>query len=187
MLHRVFGVSQRRACRLVGQHRSTQRKPPAAEGPSDPDAGLRAWLRDWAKDHPRWGYRRAYHAARNEGWVVNHKKLQRLWRDEGLRVPVKRRRKRAGTSTAPQQRSQAPNQIWGIDFQFDATDDGRPVKILHVIDEYTREILGGIAAQSITGADLAAHLDQITNLRGTAPTVLRLDNGPEMISTALAD
>lgn len=117
---------------------------------------------------------------------MNHKKLQCLWREEGLRVPVKRRRKRAGTSTASVMRSRRPDQIWGIDFQFDATEDGRPVKILHVIDEYTREILGGIVARSITGQDLADHLDTIANTRGTAPEVLRLDNGPEMISVALS-
>src|SRR2546422_1194529 len=70
-----------------GQNRSTQRRPPAATTPADPDAGLRAWLRAWAKDHPRRGFRPAYHDARAEGWNVNHKKIQRLWRDEGLRVP----------------------------------------------------------------------------------------------------
>ena len=75
------------ACRLVGLSRSAYRRPLKGDTVADPDRALREWLRAWAKDHPRYGYRRAYHDARGEGWVVNHKKIQRLWRDEGLRVP----------------------------------------------------------------------------------------------------
>jgi putative transposase len=93
---RTMKVSERFACRVTGQNRSTQRRPPAATTPADPDAGLRAWVRAWAKDLPRRGFRPAYHDARAEGWNVNHKKIQRLWRDEGLRVPQRRRRKRLG-------------------------------------------------------------------------------------------
>ena len=85
-----MGVSERFACRVTGQHRTTQRHVAKAEPPADPDAALRARLRDYAKGHPRWGFRRAYHDARAEGWIVNHKKLQRIWREEGLRVPVRR-------------------------------------------------------------------------------------------------
>jgi len=81
----MLGVSERFACRVTGQHRATQRHKPASTTPEDPDAALRAWLRDYAKDHPRRGFRAAYHDARAEGWIVNHKKIQRLWRDEGLR------------------------------------------------------------------------------------------------------
>src|SRR5512143_509961 len=97
---RLLGVSERLACRVTGQNRGTQRHLPAAQQPGDPDAALRAWLRAYARAHPRWGHRRAYHDARGEGWAVNHKKLQRLWREDGLRVPQRRRRKRLGTSTA---------------------------------------------------------------------------------------
>ena len=95
----VMNVSERFACRVIGQHRSTQRHRPRSQTPTDPDAALREWLRQWAHDHPRWGFRRAYHAARAEGWYVNHKRLQRLWREEGLRVPQRRGRKRLGSST----------------------------------------------------------------------------------------
>jgi putative transposase len=97
---KVMGVSERFACRVTGQNRTTQRHEPASTTVADPDAGLRQWLRDYAKDHPRRGFRPAYHDARGEGWNVNHKKIQRLWREEGLRVPQRRRRKRLGTSTA---------------------------------------------------------------------------------------
>lgn len=89
-------MSERAACRATGQHRSAQRRPPAGRRGADPDSGLREWLRQWAKTHPRQGFRRAYHDARAEGWAVNHKKIQRLWRAEGLRAPVRRRRKRLG-------------------------------------------------------------------------------------------
>lgn len=100
-LIRVMGVSERLACRVTGQNRTTQRRPPAASTADDPGAALRGWLRAWAKNHPRRGFRNACHDARGEGWQVNHKKIQRLWREEGLRVPQKRRRKRLGTSTTP--------------------------------------------------------------------------------------
>ena len=96
----MLGVSERFACRVTGQHRATQRHEAASTTPEDPDAALRAWLRNYAKDHPRRGFRPAYHDARGEGWIVNHKKIQRLWREEGLRVPQRRRRKRHGSSTA---------------------------------------------------------------------------------------
>jgi hypothetical protein len=96
-----MGVSKRFACRVTGQSRTTQRHQAQAETPADPDAGLRAWLRQYAKDHPRRGFRPASHDARAEGWIVNHKKLQRICREEGLRVPIRRPRKRLGASTAP--------------------------------------------------------------------------------------
>ena len=183
----VMGVSERFSCRVTGQHRTTQRHQPAATTPADPDAGLRAWLRDYAKKHPRWGFRRAYHDARGEGWTVNHKKVQRLWRDEGLRVPQPRRRKRVGASTAPDSpAADAPNRVWAVDFQFDSTTDGRPVKIVSVVDEHTRECLGGLVERSITGDRLIDELDRLVQLRGY-PTVLRCDNGPELACAAMAD
>jgi len=183
----VMGVSERFACRVTGQHRATQRHQARAETPADPDAALRAWLHDYAKAHPRWGFRRAYHDARGEGWMVNHKKLQRLWREEGLRVPVRRRRKRLGASTAPGTAiADAPNRVWAVDFQFDSTTDGRPVKIASIIDEHTRECLGGLVARSITGDDLIDELDRLADQRGY-PAVLRCDNGPELACAAMAD
>jgi transposase InsO family protein len=183
----VMGVSERFACRVTGQHRTTQRHQTRAESPADPDAGLRTWLRQYAKDHPRWGFRRAYHDARGEGWIVNHKKLQRIWREEGLRVPIRRRRKRLGSSTAPDTpKADAPNRVWAVDFQFDSTTDGRPVKIASIIDEHTRECLGGLVARSITGDQLINELDRLASHRGY-PAVLRCDNGPELACAAMAD
>jgi hypothetical protein len=91
VLEERFGVSQRRACRVVGQPRSTQRLDP--QEPSDDELALRAWLRAFSVRRPRWGWRRAAIAARAEGWRVNNKRIHRLWRDEGLRVPYKKRKK----------------------------------------------------------------------------------------------
>jgi len=172
---------------VTGQHRATQRHQAAQTTPDDPDAALRQWLRDYAKKHPRWGHRRAYHDARGEGWHVNHKKVQRLWREEGLRVPHRRRRKRVGSSTAPDMvTADAPNTVWAVDFQFDSTTDARPVKIVSIVDEHTRECLGGLVERSITGDRLIDELDRLATQRGY-PDVVRCDNGPELACTAMAD
>ena len=184
----MLGVSERFACRVAGQHRATQRHESVGETVDDPDAALRAWLRQYAKDHPRRGFRPAYHDARGEGWTVNHKKVQRLWREEGLRVPQRRRRKRRGSSTAPPTvTADAPNRVWAVDFQFDSTTDGRPIKIVSIIDEHTRECLGGMVERSITGEHLTEELDRLASQRGTLPAVLRCDNGPELACSAMAE
>ncbi|TQF65115.1 IS3 family transposase [Micrococcus sp. R8502A1] len=185
-LKRKLRVSERMACRLVGLSRSAYRRPLKGDTVADPDRALREWLRAWAKDHPRYGYRRAYHDARAEGWVVNHKKIQRLWRDEGLRVPQRRRRKRVGSSTVDAPTADAPNVVWAVDFQFDADEHGRPIKICSIVDEHTRECIGGLVERSIAADRLTAHLEDLVAARG-APAVLRSDNGPEFISEAMAD
>ncbi|MEJ8565223.1 IS3 family transposase [Micrococcus sp. GPGPB33] len=185
-LKRKLRVSERMACRLVGLSRSAYRRPLKGDTVADPDRALREWLRAWAKGHPRYGYRRAYHDARAEGWVVNHKKIQRLWRDEGLRVPQRRRRKRVGSSTVDAPTADAPNVVWAVDFQFDADEHGRPIKICSIVDEHTRECIGGLVERSITADRLTAHLEDLVAARG-APAVLRSDNGPEFISEAVAD
>ena len=99
MLQDRLGLSERRACRVTGQHRSTQRRLP---GRGRGDDALRATLHAFSRGHPRWGYRRAWATLREEGWGVNRKRVQRLWREEGLRVPLKRRkRQRLGTRPSP--------------------------------------------------------------------------------------
>ena len=125
MLRDRLGVSERWACRVCGQHRSTERYEPKR---AEDDAALRAELRRFSVERPRWGYRRAHHRLREEGWSVNRKRVQRLWREEGLRVPQRtRKRRRLGESTVPAQRLRAerPNHVWAFDFQFDQTADGR--------------------------------------------------------------
>ena len=186
MLRDRLGVSERWACRVVGQHRSTQRHEPKR---ADDDAALRAALRRFSKERPRWGYRRAHHRLREDGWEVNRKRVQRLWREEGLRVPQrKRKRRRLGDSTVPAARLRAerPNHVWAFDFQFDQTADGRALKLLNVVDEFTRESLAMLVARSIDADTAVSVLEALAAERG-APELLRCDNGPEMTGHALRD
>ena len=180
-------VSERRACRVTGQHRSTQRHRPRK---TDRDDALRAELRSLARCHPRWGYRRAWASLRGEGWSANRKKIQRLWREEGLRVPAKRRkRQRLGvsTSSAARLRAERPDQVWALDFQFDTTADGRILKLLHLVDEHTREALAVQVERRIDSDHTVRVLDRIVAGRDRSPELLRMDNGPELTANALRD
>ncbi len=186
MLRDRLGVSERWACKVVGQHRSTQRHEPKR---GDDDAALRAELRRFSVERPRWGYRRAHHRLRELGWEVNRKRVQRLWREEGLRVPQrKRKRRRLGGSTVPAERLRAErqNHVWAFDFQFDQTADGRALKLLNIVDEFTRESLVMLVARSIDADTVVATLERLVAERG-APELLRCDNGPEMTAHALRD
>jgi putative transposase len=187
MLRDRLGVSERWACRVVGQHRSTQRHEPVR---AEDDAVLRAELRQFSKDRPRWGYRRAHHRLREEGWEINRKRVQRVWREEGLRVPQrKRKRRRLGDSTVPAKRLRAQrlNHVWAFDFQFDQTADGRALKLMNIVDEFTREALVMLVARSIDADTVVATLERLCGERGGAPELLRMDNGPEMTAHALKD
>src|SRR3954468_22318679 len=186
MLRDRLGVSERWACRVVGQHRSTQRREPIVAGDERP---LRAALREIAVRRPRWGYRRAHAQLVDEGWMVNRKRVQRLWREEGLRVPPRRRkRQRLGESTVPADRlrAQRPGHVWAIDFQFDQAVNGRAIKLLNIVDEFTREALAMDVATSITADDTVKTLERLARERG-APGHVRCDNGPELTAHALRD
>ena len=187
MLQERLGLSQRRACQIVNQRRSTQRHVPTE---ANPDRELRARLRAFAKTHPRWGYRRAHAVLVREGHHINRKKIQRLWREEGLRVPQKRRkRQRLGESTTPADRLAAthPDHVWGLDYQFDVTSTGRVIKLLHVVDEFTRESLADVVEHCIDADATVAALDKIVGRRGVHPAFIRCDNGPELTASALRD
>lgn len=186
VLQERFGVSQRRACRVVGQHRSTQRRPARPE-PTE-DEKLRRRLREFARRHPRLGWRKAHDVVRREGWTVNHKRLRRLWRDEGLRRPPPRKAKqrRPGSADGTLLRAEYPNHVWGLDFQFDETADLRRLKMLNIVDEHTREALAMDVARSIAADDVVAVLERLVGERG-APAFIRMDNGPELIAWALRD
>ncbi|MCV7036683.1 IS3 family transposase [Mycobacterium heckeshornense] len=186
MLKEVLSMSERLACKAVGLARSTYRRTPVAATPADPDADLRVWLRAYATKHPCHGFRRAWAALRHdEGREVNKKKVHRLWREEGLQRRAYSPRKRAGVSSAPQVVADAPKVVWAIDFQFDSTIDGKAVKIASMVDEHTRESLLNIVERSITGERLVDELERVFASAGGPPLVLRMDNGPEMISQAL--
>ena len=181
-----FGVSERRACKLVGQARSTQRR--ALVAPDDQERRLRTWLRAFSARHPRWGFRKAAACARKAGFMANRKRVQRLWREEGLLVPCKRR-KRAPLGIGVQVGAFCPvrpDVVWALDFQYDQTDDGKNLKLLNIIDELTRECLAIVAARSINADKVVATLEALAAKRG-APKYLRMDNGPELVAHALAD
>ena len=187
MLKDRLGVSERRACLIAGQHRSTQRRDPCVAGDDGP---LRAALRKLSREWPRWGYRRAHAQLLEAGWSLNRKRTQRLWREEGLRVPQRRRkRQRLGESTVPASRLRAerPDQVWALDFQYDQTADGRILKLLHVVDEFTREALEMKCERRIDADSTVVTLDGLVALRGRAPEFIRCDNGPELTANALRD
>ena len=178
MLCDRLGLSERRACRVTGQHRFTQRHEPE---PAPEDTALRARLRALSQERPRWGYRRAHASLRAEGWNLNRKRVQRLWREEGLRVPERRRkRRRLGESTVPAARLRAtcPDEVWALDYQFDQTADGRIVKLLHVVDEHTREALAIRCERRIDSDQTVSVLEHLVTVRGRAPEHIRCDNGP---------
>jgi putative transposase len=186
MVRERFGVSQRRACTVVGIHRSTMRlRPPSI---TTQEAELRAWLRRFSIERPRWGWRRAATMARRAGWQINNKRIRRLWRAEGLQVRQRRRKKRlTGIGVAAGAMSPIrPNAIWAMDFQFDTTADGRILKMLNVIDEFTREALAIGVDRTIDADGVVEVLDRLTLQRGT-PAYLRFDNGPEFVAHAVRD
>ncbi|WP_163791944.1 IS3 family transposase [Mycolicibacterium chitae] len=185
-LRERFGVSERRACTVVGIHRSTMRLTPAPV--TTEEAELRAWLRKFSTDRPRWGWRRAAKMARRAGWQVNNKRIRRLWRPEGLRVPQRRRKKRlTGIGVAVGAMSPIrPNVIWAMDFQFDTTADGRTIKMLNVINEFTRQALAIEVDRAINADGVVDVLDRLALTHG-APRYVRFDNGPEFVAHAVSD
>ena len=146
---------------MVGQARSTQRLP--APAPGDEELALRAFLRDFSRRRPRWGLATRRRAARDAGWRVNDKRIHRLWRAEGLRVPYrKRKRPLRGIGVAVGAFCPIrPNVIWALDFQFDQTANGRNLKLLNVIDEYSRECLAIDVERAIDADGVVACLERL--------------------------
>ncbi|MGB2951292.1 MAG: IS3 family transposase [Rhodococcus sp. (in: high G+C Gram-positive bacteria)] len=129
-----MSISKRLACKAVGLARSTYARTPIAQTPADPDAALRATLREYARDHPLHGFRRAWaHLKHDQGLSVNKKKVHRLWKEEGLQVRIYHPRKRAGVSSCPQIEADAPKVLWAMDFQFDSTEPHRRVRRLRFV------------------------------------------------------
>jgi len=181
---RTLEVSQRRACKVVGQPRGTQRYRPRQP---DRDRVLVQRMLQWVRHHPRYGYRRIWALLRSEGFGVNRKRIYRLWRQEGLKVPRKqRKRRRLGSSENGCARRRAAwiNHVWCYDFLSDQTGDGRTLKLLTIEDEYTRESLAIEVERSLTSTDVIETLRYLFELRG-APGWIRSDNGPEFIARAL--
>lgn len=144
-------------------------------------------VRALARDNPRYGYRRIRALLVREGWSVNLKRVHRLWCREGLKVPqVQRKRRRLGQSEngCVRRRSERPNHVWSYDFVHDQTADGRGLKLLPVVDEYTRECLTIEVERHLTARDVVSTLEYLFELRGE-PEFIRSDNGPEFIAEAV--
>jgi len=180
----AFGVSERRACRALGVPRSALRYVGAER---EREGALLLRIRGLAVEHPRYGYRRITALLRREGWSVNRKRVHRIWRREGLKVPqVQRKRRRLGSSDngCARHRAGRPDQVWSYDFVSDQTADGGRLKILPVVDEYTRECLTIEVERSLTAEDVVSTLEYLFEMRG-APEHIRSDNGPEFIAEAV--
>ena len=177
---RTFGVSQRRACQVIGADRTSMRY----RSRRPPDRALRERLRALAGERRRFGYRRLHVLLRREGTQVNHKKLRRIYAEERLQVRRRGGRKRALGTRAPLALPQAPNQRWSLDFVSDMLTDGRRLRILAVVDDFTRECLCLIADTSLSGQRVARELDAIIVARGR-PLACVSDNGTELTSMAI--
>ena len=181
-----LGVSERFACRVLGQHRSTQRK---VAKPRADEAALTADIIALAEQYGRYGYRRITALLRSAGWVVNAKRVARIWRREGLKVPAKQPKKGRlwlNDGSCVRLRPERPNHVWSYDFVEDRTHDRRKFRMLNVIDEFTRECLAIRVARKLKAEDVIDVLSDLFILRGV-PGHVRSDNGPEFVAKAVRD
>ena len=179
-----LGVPERRACRVLGQHRSTQRK--SSTRPDD-EMALTAEIIALDTRYGRYGYRRITALLRHAGRVVNVKRVERIWRQEGLKVPhkqPKRGRLWLNDGSCIRLRPEHQNHIWSYDFVEDRTHDGRKIRMLNVIDEFTRECLAIRVDRKLKSLDVIDVLSDLFILRGI-PEHVRSDNGPEFIAKAV--
>jgi putative transposase len=176
-----YGVSERRACRLVGIGRSTLRY---RSRPRPEEESLRRRLRELAAQRPRFGYRRLHVLLRREGVIINHKRIERLYREEGLAVRRRRRKRVARDGRGRAAVPERPNQQWGIDFVSDALAWGRRIRLFTVVDVFTREVLAIEVDTSLPGGRVVRVLEQLVLERG-APDEIVLDNGPELAGKAV--
>ncbi|MFO7957604.1 MAG: IS3 family transposase [Candidatus Brocadiia bacterium] len=179
-----LGVSERRACKVVGQPRSTQRYRPRR---AKDEVRLVRRMTELARQNPRYGYRRIWALLRREGWEVNKKRIYRLWRREGLKVPQKQHKKRrlgSSENACVRRRPERKDHVWAWDFIHDRTAGGRPLNWLTIVDEFTRECLALKVERSIKAEDVKDQLIRLFTVRGV-PDHIRSDNGPEFIARAI--
>jgi len=179
-------VSERRACQVIGQPRSTQRYD--KQIPVDEDL-LRERIIELASEYGRYGYRRITALLRNEGWIVNHKRVQRIWQEEGLKVPQKqpkRGRLWLNDGSIVRLKPLFPKHVWSYDFVQDRTHNGVKFRILNVMDEFTRECVAVRVARSLTSHNVIEVLTELFIERGV-PVHIRSDNGPEFIAKRVRD
>jgi putative transposase len=173
-------VSERRACTIIAADRSTVRY--RARRPDD--AALRARLRALAEERRRFGYRRLHVLLRNEGWTMNRKKTQRIYRDEGLAVRRRKSRRRIAAARTPIPRPAGPNSRWSLDFVHDQLAWGRRFRVLTIIDDVTKECLAAVPDTSLSGKRVVRELEALITRRGQ-PSAIVSDNGTEFTSTAV--
>ncbi|WP_310715465.1 IS3 family transposase, partial [Burkholderia multivorans] len=181
-----FSVSERFACKVLGQHRSTQRKKP--QGRPDEEA-LTSDIIRLASRYGRYGYRRITAMLRSEGWTVNAKRVERIWRREGLKVPQKQPKKGRlwlNDGSCIRLWPEYPNHVWSYDFVEGRTHDGRKFRMLNIIDEFTRECMAIRIARKLNSTDVIDALSDLFILRGV-PGHVRSDNGPEFIAKAVRE
>jgi putative transposase len=179
-LRERYPFSERRACRVVGIGRTSAGYRPRRRS----DEEVRTRLRTIAAERPRFGYRRLQAVLRREGIVVNHKRVARLYREEGLAVRRRSRKRIGGTGRGRPALPTRPDEQWGLDFVADALATGRRIRLLNVLDLFTREALAIEVDVSLPGARVVAVLERVAGERG-APDELVLDNGPELTGHAL--
>ncbi|WP_455989503.1 IS3-like element ISMex5 family transposase [Methylorubrum extorquens] len=180
----VLDVSERRACRALGQHRSTQRKVPRGR---EDEAALTADLVELARQYGRYGYRKIGALLKAAGWFVNDKRVERIWRREGLKVPSrqpKRGRIWDRDGSCLRLRAERRDHVWSYDFVEARTHEGRKFLMLNVVDEFTRECLAIRVARKLKAADVIDVLSDLFILRGV-PGHIRSDNGPEFIAKSV--
>ena len=185
-MQKKLGISERRACRIIGQCRSTQRLELVLR---DDEELLRAEIIRLARKYGRYGYRRITALLRNAGWQANHKRVERIWRQEGLKVPKKqpkRGRLWSNGGFCIRLRPTHKNHVWSYDFVAARTENGRALKILTVIDEYTRECLSILVDRRLRSDDVVFCLTELFIKYG-APQYLRSDNGPEFTAKAVRE
>jgi putative transposase len=181
-----LGASERRACRVLGQARSTQRRSPKVK--ADEEA-LRDDVVDLAGRFGRYGYRMITGLLRIEGWQVNHKRVERIWSQEGLKVPRKQRKRGRiwlNDGSCIRLRPLYKHHVWSYDFVADRTHDGRPLRMLTVIDEFSRECLAIEVARKLNSDDVGETLTRLFAEPGP-PDYIRSDNGPEMTAKVVRD
>ena len=182
----VLHVSERRACAALGQHRSTQRKVPRGR---EDEERLTADMIALARQYGRYGYRKIAEFLRRAGWQVNDKRVERLWRREGLKVPAKqpkRGRLWLADGSCIRLRPEHRNHVWSYDFVEERTHDGRKFRMLNVLDEFTHECLAIRVARKLKSIDVIDVLSDLFILRGV-PGHIRSDNGPEFVAKAVQD
>ncbi len=181
---REHSVSERKARVVLGQHRSTHRKAPRGSGD---EAALTADIVELAKRYGRYGYRRITALLQDAGWAVNRKRVERIWRREGLKVPQrqpKRGRLWLADGSCVRLRPERANHVWAYDFVEDRTREGRRFRMLCVVDEFTREALAIRVARKLSSADVIDVLADLFLTHGT-PAHIRSDQGPEFVAAAV--